>query len=53
MIRNSAFQTIISPRTHIFAFITSHPGKVAPVTSGELIAETIINILSERGEILN
>ena len=29
----------------------SIPGKVAPVTSGEIIAGTILNILSERGEI--
>jgi dipicolinate synthase subunit A len=29
----------------------SLPGKVAPITSGEIIAETIRNILSERGEI--
>lgn len=29
----------------------SLPGKVAPVTSGEIIADTICNILSERGEI--
>lgn len=28
----------------------SLPGKVAPVTSGEMIAETIMNILDERGE---
>ena len=28
----------------------SLPGKVAPVTSGEIIAGTILNILSERGE---
>jgi dipicolinate synthase subunit A len=28
----------------------SIPGKVAPVTSGRVIAQTIINILSERGE---
>jgi len=28
----------------------SLPGKVAPVTSGEIIAETVLNILSERGE---
>lgn len=25
------------------------PGKTAPVTSGEFIAETVINILTERG----
>ena len=25
------------------------PGKTAPVTSGEIIADTVINILSERG----
>ncbi|MFA5658477.1 MAG: dipicolinate synthase subunit DpsA [Oscillospiraceae bacterium] len=29
----------------------SLPGKVAPVTSGEIIAGTILNILSERGEV--
>lgn len=29
----------------------SLPGKVAPVTSGEIIAKTIMNILEERGEI--
>ncbi len=29
----------------------SLPGKVAPITSGEIIAETIQNILSERGEL--
>ncbi len=29
----------------------SLPGKVAPVTSGEIIADTISNILSERGEL--
>lgn len=29
----------------------SIPGKVAPITSGEIIAHTICNILSERGEI--
>lgn len=29
----------------------SLPGKVAPITSGEIIADTIRNILSERGEI--
>jgi dipicolinate synthase subunit A len=28
----------------------SLPGKVAPVTSGEIIAHTILNILNERGE---
>ncbi len=28
----------------------SLPGKVAPITSGEIIANTILNILSERGE---
>lgn len=27
---------------------SSLPGKVAPVTSGEMIADTILNILSER-----
>ena len=31
-------------------WLLSLPGKVAPVTSGEIIAETIENILSERGE---
>lgn len=29
----------------------SLPGKVAPVTSGEIIADTICNILTERGEL--
>ena len=29
----------------------SIPGKVAPVTSGKMIADTIINILSERDEV--
>lgn len=28
----------------------SLPGKVAPITSGEIIAETILNILDERGD---
>ena len=28
----------------------SLPGKVAPVTSGEIIAKTIRNILTERGD---
>lgn len=28
----------------------SIPGKVAPVSSGEIIAKTIINILDERGD---
>ncbi|MBQ5320136.1 MAG: dipicolinate synthase subunit DpsA [Oscillospiraceae bacterium] len=32
-------------------WLLSLPGKVAPVTSGEVIAETVINILSERGEL--
>ncbi len=31
-------------------WLLSLPGKVAPVTSGEIIAETFKNILSERGE---
>ncbi len=31
-------------------WLLSLPGKVAPVTSGEIIAETIENILSERGD---
>lgn len=31
-------------------WLLSLPGKVAPVTSGEVIAETIGNILAERGE---
>lgn len=31
-------------------WLLSLPGKVAPVTSGEVIAETIGNILTERGE---
>lgn len=31
-------------------WLLSLPGKVAPVTSGEVIAETVKNILSERGE---
>lgn len=31
-------------------WLLSLPGKVAPVTSGEIIAETVKNILSERGE---
>lgn len=31
-------------------WLLSLPGKVAPVTSGEIIAETIENILAERGE---
>ncbi len=29
----------------------SLPGKVAPVTAGEMIANTIVNILAERGEV--
>ncbi len=29
----------------------SLPGKVAPITSGHIIASTVINILSERGEL--
>jgi len=29
----------------------SIPGKVAPITSGEIIAGTILNILFERGEV--
>ncbi len=32
-------------------WLLSLPGKVAPVTSGEVIAETIGNILAERGEL--
>lgn len=32
-------------------WLLSLPGKVAPVTSGEVIADTIRNILSERGEL--
>lgn len=32
-------------------WLLSLPGKVAPVTSGEVIAETIENLLSERGDI--
>jgi len=32
-------------------WLLSLPGKVAPVTSGKVIAETIKNILSERGDI--
>ncbi|MBQ8786791.1 MAG: dipicolinate synthase subunit DpsA [Oscillospiraceae bacterium] len=32
-------------------WLLSLPGKVAPVTSGEIIAETVKNILSERGEL--
>ncbi len=32
-------------------WLLSLPGKVAPVTSGEIIAETIENILTERGDI--
>ena len=28
----------------------SLPGKVAPISSGEIIARTILNILEERGE---
>ncbi len=31
-------------------WLLSLPGKVAPVTSGEVIAETVKNILSERGD---
>lgn len=31
-------------------WLLSLPGKVAPVTSGEIIADTINNILTERGE---
>lgn len=31
-------------------WLLSLPGKVAPVTSGEIIAETVKNILSERGK---
>lgn len=32
-------------------WLLSLPGKVAPVTSGEVIADTINNILAERGEL--
>lgn len=32
-------------------WLLSLPGKVAPVTSGEVIAHTVKNILSERGEL--
>lgn len=32
-------------------WLLSLPGKVAPVTSGEVIAETVKNILSERGDL--
>ena len=32
-------------------WLLSLPGKVAPVTSGKVIAETIRNILSERGDV--
>ena len=32
-------------------WLLSLPGKVAPVTSGEIIAGTIENVLSERGEV--
>ncbi len=32
-------------------WLLSLPGKVAPVTSGEVIAETVKNILAERGEL--
>lgn len=32
-------------------WLLSLPGKVAPVTSGEVIADTIKNILAERGEL--